>query len=36
MRCLGGGYDGRVRDQREVDTGVGHQIGLELVEIDVQ
>jgi hypothetical protein len=33
---LGGGDDGRVSDEREVDTGVGDQVGLELVEIDVQ
>jgi hypothetical protein len=32
---LGSRDDGRVGDQREVDTGVGHQVGLELVEIDV-
>ena len=33
---LVGGDDGRVGDQREVDTGVGHQVGLELVEVDVE
>lgn len=33
---LGGGDNGRVGDQREVDTGVWHQVGLELVQVDVQ
>jgi len=33
---LGGGNDGRIGDKREVDTGVWDQVGLELVEIDVQ
>jgi hypothetical protein len=33
---LGGGNNGSVCDEREVDTGVGDQVGLELVEIDVQ
>ena len=28
--------DGSVREQREVDTGVGHQVGLELRQIHVQ
>ena len=26
----------RVGDQREVDPGVGHQVGLELIEVDVE
>ena len=30
------GDDGCVGHEREVDAGVGHQVGLELVEIDVQ
>jgi hypothetical protein len=33
---LGGGDDGRVGHEREVDTGVGDQVGLELVQIDVE
>lgn len=33
---LGGGDDGGVGDQREVDTGVRHQVGLELIEINVE
>jgi len=33
---LCGGDDGRVGDQGEVDTGIGNEIGLELVKIDVQ
>lgn len=33
---LGGRDDGRVGDQREVDTRVRHQVGLELVQVDVQ
>lgn len=33
---LGGRDDGRVGDQREVDTGVWHKVGLELVQVDVQ
>lgn len=33
---LGGGDDRGVGDQREVDTRVGDQVGLELVEIDVE
>lgn len=33
---LGGRDDGRVGDQREVDTRVWHQVGLELVQVDVQ
>lgn len=36
VSSLGGGDDGRVGDQREVDTGVWHQVGLELVQVDVQ
>ena len=30
------GDDGRVGDQREVDTGVGDQVSLELVQVDVE
>ena len=33
---LGGGDNGSVGNEREVDTGVGDQVGLELVEIDVE
>lgn len=33
---LGGRDDGRVGDKREVDTRVRDQVGLELVEIDVE
>lgn len=33
---LGGRDDGRVGDEREVDTRVRDQVGLELVEIDVE
>jgi len=36
MVSLLGGDDGGVCNQREVDTGVGHQVGLELSEIDVE
>lgn len=36
MRTLGGRYDGCVADQRVVDTRVRDQVGLELVQIDVQ
>jgi hypothetical protein len=33
---LGGRDDGRIGNQREVDTGVGDQVGLELVQVDVE
>jgi len=33
---LVGGDDGRVGNQREVNTGVGDQVGLELVQVDVE
>jgi hypothetical protein len=33
---LGGGDDGSVGNQREVDTRVGDQVGLELVKVDVE
>jgi hypothetical protein len=33
---LVGGDNGSVGDEREVDTGVGDQVGLELVEINVE
>ena len=33
---LGGRDDRRVRNEREVDTRVGHQVGLELVKVDVE
>ncbi|GIX66283.1 uncharacterized protein BcabD6B2_57190 [Babesia caballi] len=33
---LAGADDGRVRGKHEVDAGVGHQVGLEFVHVDVQ
>jgi len=36
MGGLGGRDNGRVSDQREVDTRVGNQVGLELVQVDVE
>jgi len=36
VRCLGGGNDWRVGDEREVDTRVWDQVCLELVQINVQ
>lgn len=33
---LGGGDDGGICDEREMDTGVGDQVGLELVQVDVE
>ena len=36
VRGLGGGDDRGVGDEREVDTGVGDQVGLELVQVDVE
>lgn len=33
---LGGRDDGRIGNEREVDTGVGNQVGLELVQVDVE
>jgi hypothetical protein len=33
---LGGGNNRGVGDEREVNAGVGDQVGLELVEIDVE
>ena len=36
VRAPGGRDDGGVADKRVVDTGVGDQIGLEFVEIDVE
>ena len=33
---LGGRDDGSIGDQREVDTGVGDKVGLELVQVDVE
>lgn len=33
---LGGADDGGIGNQREVDTGVRDQVGLELVQVDVQ
>ena len=36
MGSFSGGNDGRVGDEREMDTGVWHQVGLELVQVDVE
>lgn len=36
VRALGGGNDGRVADQGIVNTRVGNQVGLELVQIDIE
>lgn len=36
MGALAGRDDGGVADQRVVDTRIGDQVGLELVEVDVQ
>jgi hypothetical protein len=36
VRALLGRDDGRVADQRVVNTGVWHQVGLELVQIDIE
>lgn len=36
VRCLLFGDDGGVGGEREVDTREGHQVGLELIEIDIQ
>ena len=33
---LGGRDDGRIGDEREVDAGVRDQVGLELVQVDVE
>jgi hypothetical protein len=33
---LGGGDDGSIGDEREMDTRVGDQVGLELVQVDVE
>lgn len=35
VSTLGGRDDGSVADKRVVDTGVGDQVGLELVQVDV-
>lgn len=36
VRALAGGDDRRIADQGVVDTGIGDQVGLELVQIDVE
>ena len=36
MMGLGGGDDGGEGGEREVNTGERHQVGLELVQVDVQ
>ncbi len=36
MVGLLGRDDWSIGDQRKVDPGVGHQVGLELVQIDIQ
>lgn len=33
---LSGGDDGSVSNEREVDTGVGDEVSLELVQVDVE
>ena len=36
MTRLGGRDDGSIGDQRKVDPGVGHQVGLELIQINIE
>lgn len=36
MRALGSRDDRRIADERVVDAGVGNQVGLELVQVDVE
>lgn len=36
MGSLRSGNDGSVGDEREVNTGVWHQVGLELVQVNIQ
>ena len=36
MACLGGGNDGGVGDQGEVDPGEGDQVGFELIQVNVK
>jgi hypothetical protein len=36
MGCLRGRDDRRVRDEREVDAWVRNEVGLELVQVDVE
>ena len=36
FKYLGGGDQWRISSQREVDSWVGHQVGLELSEIDIK
>ena len=36
MLALGSRDDGSVADERVVDARVGHEVGLELVEIDIE
>lgn len=36
MVGLAGRHEGRVRDKREVDTRVRHQVGLELHQVHVE
>ena len=36
MRCLGGRDNGRIGNQGEVDARIGDQVGLKLIEIDVE
>ena len=36
MTGLGSGNNGRISDKREVNSGVGHQVGLEFVQVDIE
>lgn len=36
MGALFSRYDGRVADKRVVNTWVGHKVGLELIQIDIE
>jgi hypothetical protein len=36
MRCLGGGNNWGVSHEREMDSWIGNQVGLEFVEINVE
>ena len=36
VRSLGGRDNRSISDQREMDTGVWHKVGLELVQVDVE
>lgn len=36
VRSLGGGNYGSVSNKREMDTGIGNQVGLELSQVDIE